>query len=171
MRGFRPQNLSQWRPRPPGINFALVDAQSHSLTSIFVNFWTFQWSVGPQFPTLFEKIDPLRPLRPKCWAENDPRLILYSFDFHQNLTILLSFTNQIQLFWNISLFHFKPFQASFSVIRCSAPVLPKCSWKLQTEPCQVERVFGRGGQVATEPPGPPPMQTQWTKETKLTPHA
>ena len=97
-RDFRPHTLSQWRPRPLGINFALVDAQSRSLTSIFVNFWTFQWSVGPQFPTLFEKMDPLRPLRPKCSVENAPRLILYSFDFHQNLPISMSFTNQIQLF-------------------------------------------------------------------------
>ena len=99
-------------------------------------FWTFGSSVGPQFPTLFEKIDPLRPLRPKCYIENDPRLILYPFDFHQNLAISLSFTNQIQLFQNISLFHFKPFQASFSLTRCSARILPNCSWKIQTEPCQ-----------------------------------
>ena len=107
--GFWPQNLSQWRSRPLGINFAIVDAQSHSLTIIFVIFWTFQWSVGPQFPTLFEKIDPLRPLRPKCSVENGPILILYSFDVHQNLPILLSFTNQIQHFLTIPLFHFKPF--------------------------------------------------------------
>ena len=106
------------------------------LTSIFVNFWTFGSSVGPQFRTLFEKIDPLRPLRPKCYIKNDPRLILYPSAFHQNLAISLSFTNQIQLCFKISVFHFKPFQASFSLTRCSARILPNCSWKIQTEPCQ-----------------------------------
>ena len=131
--GFRLQNQSQSRPRPPGIHSALTNAPSPPLTSIFVNFWTFGSSVGPQFPTLFEKIDPLRPLRPKCYIKNDPRLILYPSAFHQNLAISLSFTNQIQLFQKISLFHFKPFQASFSLIRCSGCVLPKCSWKVQNQ--------------------------------------
>ena len=98
----------------------------------------FGFSDGRSDPNseLFEKIDPLWPLRPKCSVENAPIPILYSFAFHQNLPIWLSFTNQIQLFLKISLFHFKPFQASFSVSRCSARVESKCSWKVQTEPCQ-----------------------------------
>ena len=78
--GSRRQDQFQWRPRPPGINFALISSQSCTLASILEHFWTFRWWVGPKFRTLFEKIDPLQPLRPKCWAENDPRLILYSFD-------------------------------------------------------------------------------------------
>ena len=81
----------------------------------------------------------MRPLRPKCSVENDPILILYPSAFHQNLAISLSFTNQIQLFQKISLFHFKPFQASFSMTRCSARILPNCSWKIQTEPHKPER--------------------------------
>ena len=41
-----------------------------------IDFRPFWKSRVPNFPTLFEKVDPIRPLRPKCSVENDPILIL-----------------------------------------------------------------------------------------------
>ena len=82
---FKGPEWSHDLPGPPGINSALINAQSRTPTSVFVNFWTFGSSVGPKFRTLFEKNDPLWPPRPKCSLENDPILILYPSAFHNNL--------------------------------------------------------------------------------------
>ena len=43
-----------------------------------------QFSEG-RSATLFEKIDPVRPLRPECSVENDPILTLSLLDVHQKL--------------------------------------------------------------------------------------
>ena len=69
-------------PGPPAINFALRNVQNGGLRSSLDNVLSFsnhfRTSRVPKFRTLFEKVDLIRPLRPKRSGENDPMLILSS---------------------------------------------------------------------------------------------
>ena len=56
----------------------------HTFPSDFQLFWT---SRVPTFPTLFEKVTPMSPLRPNRSVENDPILILSISGFHQKWPI------------------------------------------------------------------------------------
>ena len=46
--------------------------------TIFCLFSTILEKSGPQIPTLFEKVNPIQPLRPNRSVENDPMRILSS---------------------------------------------------------------------------------------------
>ena len=76
---------------------------------IFGVFWIFG---VPIFRTLFEKIDPTWLLRANGYVEKNPIWILFISGFHQKVTKMLVFTNQIPLFHDDPVFSVRPSETS-----------------------------------------------------------
>ena len=66
----------------------------------------------PIFRTLFEKIDPTWLLRANGYVEKHPIWILFISGFHQKVTKMLVFTNQIPLFHDDPVFSVRPSETS-----------------------------------------------------------
>ena len=100
------------------------------------NLWIFliSWIFGiPIFRTLFEKIDPTWLLRANGYVEKNPIWILFISGFHQKVSKMLVFTNQIPLFHDNPVFSVRPSETSSGRFLCfqSDSYFFKSYWKNQ----------------------------------------
>ena len=72
----------------------------------------------PIFRTLFEKIDPTWLLRANRYVEKNPIWILFISGFHQKMSKMLVFTNQIPLFHDNPVFSVRPSETSSGRFLC-----------------------------------------------------
>ena len=81
--------------------------------------YRFFWFFGiPVFRTLFEKIDPTWLLRANRYAEKNPIWILFISGFHQKVSKIFVFTNQIPLFHDNPVFSVRPSETSSGRFLC-----------------------------------------------------
>ena len=77
------------------------------------------WIFGiPIFRTLFEKIDPTWLLRANRYVEKNPIWILFISGFHQKVSKIFVFTNQIPLFHDNPVFSVRPSETSSGRFLC-----------------------------------------------------
>ena len=79
----------------------------------------FFWFFGiPIFRTLFEKNDPTWLLRANRYVEKNPIWILFISGFHQKVSKICVFTNQIPLFHDNPVFSVRPSETSSGRFLC-----------------------------------------------------
>ena len=101
-------------PDPSGIIFGQRITQNGGARLMFYQFSTFLDKSGPQNPNyFFKKVDPLWPLRPNRYKENDTILILSISGFHQKWPIYWYRIHMLSgAFLEKPAFHITPFETS-----------------------------------------------------------